>query len=128
MQEQPHGYNKYTSVMVIDQDGGLGTFTSSSWGGHYAISELVPAYRMQKERALPVCELRTRDRNDDFGNIDPMFKIVGWQPKSAFEAILGPSEPLALEGPESGWPEQIDDADAAEQREKELAEYGELSH
>jgi hypothetical protein len=35
---------------------------------------------------------------------------------------------LALEGPESGWPEQIDDADAAEQKEKELAEYGELSH
>jgi hypothetical protein len=78
MQEPlPKGYSKYTSVMVIDQDGGLGTFTSSSFGGHYAIAELIPAYRMQKERAIPVCELRTRDRNDDFGNIDPMFKIVG---------------------------------------------------
>jgi hypothetical protein len=49
------GFNRYTAVMLMDQAGRLGTFTSSSWGGHYAVLNLVPQFQLQGRRAFPIC-------------------------------------------------------------------------
>jgi hypothetical protein len=81
------GWSKYTAVMVVNKLGCIGTFTSSSYGGHYAVAALVPQYRMQGQRSYPIVELETKERGDQYGNIDPVLKIVGWAPKSAFAAI-----------------------------------------
>jgi hypothetical protein len=75
--------------MVVNKLGCLGTFTSSSWGGHYAVAALVPQYRMQGQTKYPVVELETKERGDQYGNVDPVLKIVDWAPKSAFAAITG---------------------------------------
>jgi hypothetical protein len=96
------GYQRHTSIMLVDSVGCLGTFTSSSWGGHTAVAGLLPQYLMQKRRAFPICELRTKPRGDQFGNIDPVFRVVGWAPRPDFDAILGPEpvEAVAIAAPE----------------------------
>jgi hypothetical protein len=45
--------------MVMDSYGSLGTFTCSSWGGHYAVVALIPQFGMQQKRAFPICALKT---------------------------------------------------------------------
>jgi hypothetical protein len=86
------GLSPYTSVMVVNKLGCIGSFTSSSYGGHNAVKALVPQYRMLGQRSYPVTELETAPRNDEYGNVDPRFKIVGWAPRSAFAAITGDME------------------------------------
>jgi hypothetical protein len=83
------GWSKYTAVMVVNKLGCLGTFTSSSYGGHFAVAALVPQYRMQGQTKYPIVELETKARGDQYGNTDPVLKIVDWAPKSAFTAITG---------------------------------------
>jgi hypothetical protein len=75
--------------MVINKLGCIGTFTSSSYGGNNAVEALVPQYRMLGQRSYPIVELETKERGDQYGNVDPVFKIVGWAPKSKFAAITG---------------------------------------
>jgi hypothetical protein len=89
--------------MVVDTDGCLGTFTSTSFGGGTAVEDLIPQYRMQGKRSFPISSLMTKARGDQYGNIDPVFKIEGWAPRSKFDAILGPAptEAPAIEAPET---------------------------
>jgi hypothetical protein len=96
------GYSRHTSVMVVDTNGCLGTFTSTSFGGGSALEDLIPQYRMQQKRSFPICSLATKDRGDQYGNIDPVFPIVGWASRSKFDAILGPEpeEKPAIAAPE----------------------------
>jgi hypothetical protein len=92
------GYNRYTSIMVLDQRGCVGTFTSSSWAGHFAVAALVPHYQLHDQRDFPIASLGTKPRNDKFGNVDPIFHICGWAPREKFSAITGDTpQRLALE-------------------------------
>jgi len=97
------GYNKATSVTVLDSAGRIGTFTGTSWAAHWAVMGLLGPYQLQQGRAFPVCALKAKERGDQYGNIDGVFDIVDWAPRSKFDAILGPapeSKP-AITAPES---------------------------
>jgi hypothetical protein len=86
------GRSPYTSVLLlIEETGLLGTFTSSSWGGRTACVNLIAQYRMNKS-AFPIVTLGTKPRGDMYGNVDPILKIIGRAPRAKFDAILGPEE------------------------------------
>lgn len=95
----PEGYSPYTSVMLVDERGLLCTFTSSSWGGRNALAALVPQYRMQGKNAFPVVVFETRERGNQYGTIDPKFRIVGWAPRSKFAMITGDEVASELAAP-----------------------------
>jgi hypothetical protein len=97
-------WSPYTAVQCIGNDtdhiGRLMTFTSSSWGGRRAFSALLGPYLRKGRREFPICTLGTRPKkNDPNGNIDPLFTIVGWVPRSDFADMLPPSTspPLLLD-------------------------------
>jgi hypothetical protein len=101
--ELSDGCSRYTSIGMMTNGGCLATYTSSAWSGHSAIRNLIPQYQMQRKLAFPICKLGTKPRNDPYGNIDPVFQIVGWAPRSDFDAILGPqpqAPALSLKAPE----------------------------
>ena len=75
------------------------TFTSSSWGGRNAFQKLVNPYRLKQRRQFPICELATKERDDENRNIDPSFRIIGWSDCGNFADLLPPpaEEHKALE-------------------------------
>jgi hypothetical protein len=87
----PEGWNPYTALTCVRADEGnegqLCTFTSSSWGGRKAFNGLVSQYCMIGKSRFPICTLETRPKGDKNGNIDPVFKVVGWQAKDGLAAI-----------------------------------------
>lgn len=111
----PEGWNPYTALTFVRVDeGGQGqlcTFTSSSWGGKKALTKLISQYRLMRYVRFPICVLETKPRNDKNGNIDPVFKVVGWADRSNFGDICGvpavaapmPPDP-ALPAPKQGEP------------------------
>jgi hypothetical protein len=87
------GWNPYTSFQVVSADsdsfGQLMTYTSSSWGGRRALQNLVSMYRLKGRRQFPICTLETKVRkNDKNGNIDPVFKVIGWSDRGNFGELL----------------------------------------
>lgn len=89
-------YKPYTAVQLLDENGLICTFTASAWGGRNAFEALIPQYRTRGKNSFPIVTLGSRPRNNEFGTIDPVFNIVGWSPRSNFEAILGPEPVVEL--------------------------------
>jgi hypothetical protein len=86
----PTGYrNYYTSVMLMDEDGLICTFSSSSYGGKSAFEALIAQFKLRGQQAFPVVKLSSRPRGDMYGTIDPVFAIDDWVPASQFAAIAG---------------------------------------
>jgi hypothetical protein len=120
------GFNPHVGFQAVRSDeenlGALVTFTSSSWGGRSAFLNLADQFRLRQRRFFPICTLSTKAKGDINGNVDPVFKIVGWSPRENFQELLAPpaEKPDAvtyapsLESPPApeGLPEMIDgDAD-----------------
>jgi hypothetical protein len=88
------GWNPYVAFTAVRADGDhlgeLVTFTSSSWGGRFAFQSLVNPFRLKQRIQFPVCILGTKERGDSNGNIDPVFKIVGWSGLENFQELLPP--------------------------------------
>ncbi len=98
--ELKDGWNPYVSFQCVRvDDGGLLTFTSSSWGGRYAFQSLVNPYRLRRRAFFPICTLGTKERRDENRNIDPVFKIVGWGPRDGFPDLLAPALPAITHEP-----------------------------
>ena len=104
------GWDPFTQFQAIAQDEGHAeqvlTFTSTSWGGRNALEDLSGAYLSKGERQFPICALGLRPKkNDPNGNIDPVFRVVGWKAASDFADMLADmlpqpaAQPLALEPP-----------------------------
>ena len=94
------GYSPYSSCLMIDQDGLICTFTSHSWGGRNALIALVPEYRMRGQKAYPVVQLSSVAKNNQFGTIDPVFRVLSWAPAEKFAAITGDlTESLVIAAP-----------------------------
>jgi hypothetical protein len=94
------GWNPYVAFQAVRADEGhigeLVTFTSSSWGGRFAFQAIVNPYRLKQRRQFPICLLMTKERGDANGNVDPVFKIVGWSDCQNFQELLpAPIEPQA---------------------------------
>jgi hypothetical protein len=94
------GWSPYTSFQAVRaDDGNLGelvTFTSSSWGGKFAFQKLANPYRLKQRRQFPICLLETKERGDINGNIDPVFRIVGWSDRANFAELLPPLPEAAI--------------------------------
>jgi hypothetical protein len=58
------GWNPYSSVLLIDPDGLVCTFTSSSWGGKTALTDLIPQYRLRGQKSFPVVQLSSKARGN----------------------------------------------------------------
>jgi hypothetical protein len=86
------GWNTYIAFQAVRADeehlGELLTFTSSSWGG--AFQSLVNPFLLKRRLQFPIVLLGTKDRGDANGNIDPVFKIVGWSDRGNFQELLPP--------------------------------------
>ena len=105
------GWAPYTQFQCVGTNGiyagQLMTFSSSSWGGRHAFQALIRAYLQRGKREFPICTLGSRPKKNDVnGNFDPVFTIVGWAPRSDFEAILPPADPPP---PSSGGAAPVDD-------------------
>jgi len=100
-----HGYNPYVAFQGVFADGGytgeLGTFTSSSWGGLFAVQKLINPFRLKRRAVFPICRLGSKERGDVNGTIDPVFPITGWTARSNFAELLGPMETTQIAAPEA---------------------------
>jgi hypothetical protein len=98
------GWNNYTSFQFVRIDegnrGDLGTFSSNSWGGRHAATALINSYRAMGKRDFPVIALETKPRNDKNGNIETVFRVVGWTSPSRFTDLVpsssAPAAPVAV--------------------------------
>jgi hypothetical protein len=77
----PWQYSFY--VCMLDEEGELHTFVTSSKGGQSAIGEISKVYgrrRRMKPDELPIIELNARSYNHkDYGEtFAPQFKVTGW--------------------------------------------------
>jgi hypothetical protein len=97
------GWNPYVAFQAVRADEGhlgeLVTFTSSSWGGRYAFQSLVNPFRLKGRQQFPICLLATKERGDANGNIDPVFRIVGWSDRGNFQDLLAPEPAPAIAPP-----------------------------
>jgi hypothetical protein len=93
------GFKPYCSVILIDQDGLLCTFTASNWGAWNEFKGLVKQFLIRGQRDFPIIELSSKARGNQFGTIDPWLKVKGWVPASNFSSITGGDVPLAIEAP-----------------------------
>jgi hypothetical protein len=97
----PDGWNPYTSCLgvVITGESGIGqlvTLAGSSWAVRSAFTRLLlkPYVRLCK-RQFPIATLHSTPRkNDANSNVDPVFKVIGWRPRSAFADMLGEAAEL----------------------------------
>ena len=110
------GWEPFTQFQAVAQDEGhagqLVTFTSNAWGGRIAVENLISDYVGNGRRRFPIVTLGSRPKkNDDKGNFDPTFSIIGWKAASDFADMLADmlpqptAQPLALEPPERRGPE-----------------------
>ncbi len=110
------GWEPLTQFQAIAQDeahvGQLVTFTSYAWGGRNAFENLIGDYLSKGGQQFPVVALDVRPkRNDPNGNIDPVFRIVGWKAADDFADMVAnilpqpAPQPLALEPPKRAEPE-----------------------
>jgi len=69
---------------VNNDDDGLVTFTTTSWGGRKALGTVIKTYAREASKhpgCMPVVLLNSRMRPTDFGEQPtPVLKIVYWQP------------------------------------------------
>ena len=71
----------------------LMTFTSSSWGGRLAFQALIRPWLQRGRLEFPICTLGSKPKKNDVNcNIDPVFKNVGWAPRSDFTPMLPPDD------------------------------------
>ena len=92
-----NGRSPYTQFQCVGASGyyvgQLMTFSSSSWGGRLAFPPLIRAWLLRGRLEFPICTLGSKPRKNDVnGNIDPVFKVVGWAPRSDFAALLPPDD------------------------------------
>jgi hypothetical protein len=83
------GYNPYSSVLLLDEDGLFCTFSSSSWGGRNALRELIGPYRLTGQQMFPRATLGTRIRHNQYSTVDPVFVVKDWVPRAKFAALIG---------------------------------------
>lgn len=88
--ELPDGWDAYTSMQGITSDSEEVLTFTSAYGGRATIKNLLGQYEFHRRRKFPVCALATRPRGDEFGNVDPLLRIVGWVSTSDFAGILPP--------------------------------------
>jgi hypothetical protein len=62
---------------------------------------LVNPYRLKNMTQFPVVALGTKERGDDYGTIDPVFNIVGWEARRVFAELLRPEEAPQIGAPET---------------------------
>ena len=91
------GWSPSTSVQCIGISGEYVeqplTFSSPTWGGRNAFDSLIRPLLQQGKLSFPICTLGSKPKkNDANGNIDPVFRIVGWAPRSDFAAFLPPDD------------------------------------
>jgi hypothetical protein len=89
------GWAPYTQFQCVGASGSydrqLMTFSSSSWGGRYAFHALIRPWLLRGRLEFPVCALGSKPKKKDpNGIVDPLFKIVGWAPRSDFAEMLPP--------------------------------------
>jgi hypothetical protein len=98
------GWNPYVAITGIRQDGPLAgefvTFTSTSWGGLFAVKSLISPYRFRSWKQFPNCTFETEPRGDANGNVDPRFRIEAWKDRTCFRELLAEPAP-ALPAPEA---------------------------
>ena len=97
------GWSPYTSFQCVGANGNyfgqLMTFWSSTWGARYAFRSLIRPWLQKGRREFPICSLESKaKKNDVNANIDPIFKIVGWAPRSDFTAFLPSGDELPPTG------------------------------
>jgi hypothetical protein len=96
------GFHPYLSCPMVFADGEyrgeVATFSGCSWGALFAIQRPVKGWQLRKRLAYPVVLLRTRERGDANGTVDPVFETVDWTSRSNFKMLLGEDTPL-LEAP-----------------------------
>jgi hypothetical protein len=105
------GWSPYTIFKCVGASGiysgKMMTSSSSSWGGRHAFYALIHPYILRRKLEFPICTLGSRPKKNDVnGNFDPVFTIVGWAPRSDFEAILPPADQPP---PSSGSAAPVDD-------------------
>jgi hypothetical protein len=105
-QRDPWQFSNYLLLKTTHGSGELFTFTTSSRGGLNALGELCKVYggaMAQRPNDYPVIALFAGSYdhpNRAFGRIKyPIFKIVGWKPKTAFANSETMSSPPAEEEP-----------------------------
>jgi hypothetical protein len=91
------GWSPFTSVLCIGaNDDHLGLpipFSSNTWGGRHAFQALIRPWLQKGRHDFPICTLASRlKKNDANANVDPLFKIVGWAPRSDFAEFLPPDD------------------------------------
>jgi hypothetical protein len=90
-------WSHYTSVQSIGMSGEYVeqpvTFSSTTWGGRVAFQLLIRPWLQKGRLYLPICTLGSKPKKNDVnGNIDPVFKIIKWVPRSDFDAFLPPDD------------------------------------
>jgi hypothetical protein len=75
-------------VYLVDPEtAGAFTFSTSSWGGRNAVSDLgdqIQRMRFARPGAVPIVELRAAEMKTKFGRKSkPLFRVVGWKHSGA---------------------------------------------
>jgi hypothetical protein len=104
-EQLPYGWNPLTEVLCVatgpDHEGQLVTYTGASWGTRRSFERLVKPYVRKGEREFPVCELGSRELNDDYGDSEPLLIPVSWLPRDRFPDLLPAPGATSLPPPEN---------------------------
>jgi hypothetical protein len=101
--EMPKDWNLSTSVLLVDDNGAMVTFSSSNLGGRRAFDSLAGPYYRLGMNAFPIVTLGSKDVYYESGPTKaPTLRIIGWRDRQAFSGLgldHASPPPLALEGP-----------------------------
>jgi hypothetical protein len=86
-EELPEGWSHHTMVYGAAADGQLLTFTSA-YGARKTFKNVIQQYLARGRRLFPTCNLATKPRGDQYGNIDPVLNISGWVSVNSFADIF----------------------------------------
>jgi hypothetical protein len=96
------GWKPYVALPMVRIDpehrGEYETYTACDFGAKKAFDNLSKQYSLRKGSHLPIINLGSRPRNDEYGTIDPTLTITGWAPRENFAMLLG-EDSLLLEAP-----------------------------
>jgi hypothetical protein len=49
---------------------------------------LIPQYRLRGQRSFPVVQLSSRARGNQYGTVDPLFRVIPRAPAEKFSASI----------------------------------------
>jgi len=115
LDEDRPGWDPNTGCLCVGvrEGGGLGslaTYVATSWSARNAVeAQLLRPYVRLKRQGFPLVRLGFAEQTDDRGNYQPIFTVLEWKERSAFDPILGWEEPAKLI--EVALPDQADGDD-----------------